>query len=462
MPGLVNGAGQYGGAGRYNKLELKRLHEALESHYYHDEGLSRGEAHKKAEEMLIQKTGQSLSGPFGPGVLSPDSPERDPPRRHTGKHYRNTPVRETDFERRFYGTKPYDGSRGGNGDQHGASARVLSTAQIKAATKAVFEEWLDKGASEDYARQQADEFYIREAGKAHRAAAADASRRPQPSRSSAFDDFSSMGDALDDDEGYGSRSSGPSRGHSTRGHRAGAPRPPGWEDSQFDEYFTDEPQRSRGPSRGRSYYDDDDDDVPRFETRQGFSSSSNGYEDDFDDDTSYGGPRGYRTEKRRPGGSSSPLGGFDGTYDDYESPPSSRRGPCDYRTEERRPSGFSSSYFSHGPEEYSSGYRNRGQGARPGSRRSQRPMNVSGIKPAEDLYVTLGVPASASAESLKLAHRKLSIKHHPDRETGGVAAKKKATDRMAQINQAFDVLKDGQMREFYDRTGLIASKGLLP
>ncbi|KZM18725.1 uncharacterized protein EKO05_0006567 [Ascochyta rabiei] len=454
--------GRYSGAGRYNKLELKRLHEAMESHYYHDEGLSRDKAHKKAEETLLQRTGQSLSGPFGPGVLFQDSPECGSPRGYAEKHDRGRPVRETRFEREFYGSQPHDCRRDGDDDRHRASSHVLTPEQIKAETKAVVEEFLDKGASEDHARQQAEKFYIREAGKAYRAAAAGASRRPQPSRTSAFD-FSGMGDILDDDEGYASRSSGPSRAHSPRGPRAGAPRPPGWEDARFDEYFTDEPRPPRGSSRGQSYYDNDNDEVPRSQTRQGFSSFSNGYEDDYDDEASYGVPRGYRTEERRPGGFSSPFGGCEGTYDENEPPRSSRGGPRGYRTEERRPGGFfSSSYFSHGPEEHSSGHSNRSHGPPPGSGYGRRYMEASGIKPAEDLYVTLGVSPSTSEASLKQAHRKLSIKHHPDREMGGAAAKKAATNRMAQINQAFDVLNDGKMREFYDRTGLIASKGLPP
>ncbi|KAF9698112.1 hypothetical protein EKO04_003761 [Ascochyta lentis] len=434
--------GRYSGAGRYSRTELKQLYEAMESHYYHDEGLSRDEARKTAEKFLFEKTGQSLRGPFGPGVLSQDSPERE-----YAEDVRDTPVRETQFEREFYGSKPHDRSRGDGGGRNGESSHILTPKEIMAGTIAVIDEWLDKGASEDYARQQAEKFYIREAGKAYRAAAAGASRRPKSSRPSAFSNFSGMEDALDDDEGYGGRGSGPPRSHSMRGPRTGATRPPGWEDPRFDEYFTEEPE----PSRGQSYYEDD---GPRFQSRRGYSSSD-GYDNDYDGESSRYAPRGYRTEEHRARGSSSPFGGRNSAYDDHEPRFSSRGGPRGYRTEERRPGGFSSSsYFSNDPED--------NDGPPPGYGRSQRPMNFSGTKPAEDLYVTLGVSASASAESIKQAHRKLSIKHHPDRETGSAAAKKAATGRMAQINQAYDVLKDDEMREFYDRTGLIASKGLPP
>jgi DnaJ-class molecular chaperone len=71
--------------------------------------------------------------------------------------------------------------------------------------------------------------------------------------------------------------------------------------------------------------------------------------------------------------------------------------------------------------------------------------------------VTLGISSSASTSEIKKAHRKWSLENHPDRVAGGSAAKKRATERMAMINQAHDVLKDKEMRAFYDRTGLIAS-----
>ena len=81
-------------------------------------------------------------------------------------------------------------------------------------------------------------------------------------------------------------------------------------------------------------------------------------------------------------------------------------------------------------------------------------MNV-GVKPPVDLYIVLGVSRSASADELKAAHRKLSLKNHPDRVQGGEAMKKKATDKMAEINRAYDVLKDEKQRSCYDRTGRI-------
>jgi hypothetical protein len=72
-------------------------------------------------------------------------------------------------------------------------------------------------------------------------------------------------------------------------------------------------------------------------------------------------------------------------------------------------------------------------------------------KPNKDLYAVLEIPRSASADDIKNAHRKLSLKHHPDRV--GDADKTKATATMAEINQAYDVLSDKIKRAAYDRYG---------
>ncbi|KAF2790626.1 heat shock protein DnaJ, partial [Melanomma pulvis-pyrius CBS 109.77] len=68
-----------------------------------------------------------------------------------------------------------------------------------------------------------------------------------------------------------------------------------------------------------------------------------------------------------------------------------------------------------------------------------------------DLYAVLGVSRAATSAELKRAHRAMSLRHHPDRVAE--AEKGAATERMASINQAFDVLGDEAGRERYDRTG---------
>ena len=61
----------------------------------------------------------------------------------------------------------------------------------------------------------------------------------------------------------------------------------------------------------------------------------------------------------------------------------------------------------------------------------------------KDLYATLGVTRSATAEDIKLAYRRLAMQHHPDR--GGDQA------RFQEIQEAYAVLSDPQQRAQYDR-----------
>ena len=81
------------------------------------------------------------------------------------------------------------------------------------------------------------------------------------------------------------------------------------------------------------------------------------------------------------------------------------------------------------------------------------PPPPTGYKPTVDLYSILGVSKAAAPDEIKKAHRKLSMKWHPDRCTD--ADKDMATEKMAGINQANDVLSDVDKRRFYDRTGCI-------
>src|SRR6516165_3632024 len=64
-------------------------------------------------------------------------------------------------------------------------------------------------------------------------------------------------------------------------------------------------------------------------------------------------------------------------------------------------------------------------------------------------YETLEVDRDADENKLKAAFRKLAMKWHPDRNPGDKASE----IRFKEINEAYEVLKDGDKRAAYDRFG---------
>ena len=66
-----------------------------------------------------------------------------------------------------------------------------------------------------------------------------------------------------------------------------------------------------------------------------------------------------------------------------------------------------------------------------------------------DYYEILGVSREATEDDLKKAYRKLAMKYHPDRNQGD----KDAEGKFKELNEAYDVLKDGEKRAAYDRFG---------
>lgn len=66
-----------------------------------------------------------------------------------------------------------------------------------------------------------------------------------------------------------------------------------------------------------------------------------------------------------------------------------------------------------------------------------------------DYYEVLGVTRGAGDGEIKVAFRKLAMQYHPDRNPGDAVAEA----QFKEINEAYEVLKDGQKRSAYDRYG---------
>ena len=66
-----------------------------------------------------------------------------------------------------------------------------------------------------------------------------------------------------------------------------------------------------------------------------------------------------------------------------------------------------------------------------------------------DYYEVFGVPRDAGEQEVKRAYRKLAMKYHPDKNPGD----KEAEERFKEAAEAYEVLRDQEKRDIYDRFG---------
>ncbi len=67
----------------------------------------------------------------------------------------------------------------------------------------------------------------------------------------------------------------------------------------------------------------------------------------------------------------------------------------------------------------------------------------------KDYYEILGIDRKASADEVKAAYRKLARKYHPDANKNDP----KAEEKIKELNEAYEVLKDPEKRSRYDQLG---------
>jgi molecular chaperone DnaJ len=73
----------------------------------------------------------------------------------------------------------------------------------------------------------------------------------------------------------------------------------------------------------------------------------------------------------------------------------------------------------------------------------------------KDYYKILGVSRDASEDEIKKNYRKVAMQHHPDRNPGN----KEAEEKFKIASEAYEVLRDPEKREIYNRYGIEGLKG---
>jgi molecular chaperone DnaJ len=73
----------------------------------------------------------------------------------------------------------------------------------------------------------------------------------------------------------------------------------------------------------------------------------------------------------------------------------------------------------------------------------------------KDYYEILDITRNASDEEIKKSYRKVAMQYHPDRNPGN----KEAEEKFKIASEAYEVLRDPEKREIYDRYGIEGLKG---
>ena len=111
---------------------------------------------------------------------------------------------------------------------------------------------------------------------------------------------------------------------------------------------------------------------------------------------------------------------------------------------DRTPSGLSSEGGQGSPAKAQTPAKRRGDADRPGERPAERSRTRRLEAMADrDPYVVLGVARGASQTQIKAAWRRLARENHPDLTGSDPGTLRAATRRMAQINAAYERLRDG-------------------
>jgi DnaJ family protein C protein 3 len=72
-------------------------------------------------------------------------------------------------------------------------------------------------------------------------------------------------------------------------------------------------------------------------------------------------------------------------------------------------------------------------------------------KPKNDYYKLLDIPRDADEKTIKKGYRSQTLKYHPDKCGGTNLTQEKCEEKMQEINRAYEVLSDKELKSRYDR-----------